>query len=259
MNCERFAGLVTDLARHGIMEAQLREEALNHAHECERCGMRLNGELALTAKLRMLAERMNQMRASQELEERLKIAFRSREFLDTRQKVGVFRPWTTAAAAAVLIALGIVLASWRVAPVNEEGDQSSDTTKPVAAALSDDSIPEELAEKVMEKGELEAAATPPARQSPRKRRGKRNPAVETRRGSDDLDYREIEIATDFLPVNYGGPMNLQDGGQIVRVELPRAALLNFGLPVNMARVDERVKADVVIGADGLARAIRFVQ
>lgn len=259
MTCERFAGLVTDLARHGIMEAQLREEALTHAHECGHCGTKLNGELALTAKLGMLAEGMKQLRASEELEERLKIAFRSREFLDTRQKVGVFRPWTTAAAAAVLIALGIVLASWRVAPLNQEGDQSSDATKPVAAALSDDAIPEELAEEVMEKGELEAAATPPARQPPRKRLGKRVPAVETRPGSDDIDYIELEIATDFLPVNYGGPMNLQDGGQIVRVELPRAALLNFGLPVNMARADESVKADVVVGADGLARAIRFVQ
>jgi len=258
VNCEIFAGLVTDLARHGIMEAQLREEALNHVQECEHCGTRLNGELALTTKLGVLAEGMNQMRASQELEERLKIAFRSREFLDTRQKVGVFRRWTTAAAA-VLIALGIVLASWRVAPVNEEVDQSSDITKPVAAALSDDSIPEELSEEVIEKGELEVVATLPDRQPTRKRHGKRNPAVDTRQGSDDLEYREIEIATDFLPVNYGGPMNLQDGGQIVRVELPRAALLSFGLPVNMARVDERVKADVVIGADGLARAIRFVQ
>lgn len=258
MNCERFAALVTDLARHGVMEAQLREEALNHTHECERCEMSLNGELALTAKLGMLAEGMNQLRASQELEERLKIAFRSREF-PTRPNVRVFRPWTTAAAAGVLIALGIVLASWLFAPLNVEGERSITATKPMAAALSDDDIAAELTEKVTEKGELEATATPALRQPTRKRRGKMNPGVETQTDSDDVIYSEVEIATDFLPVNYGGPMNLQDGGQIVRVELPRAALLNFGLPVNMARADERVKADVVVGADGLARAIRFVQ
>ena len=54
-------------------------------------------------------------------------------------------------------------------------------------------------------------------------------------------------------------MNLQDGGQIVRVELPRSTLATFGLPVNMDRYHERVKADVLFGADGQARAIRFVQ
>jgi hypothetical protein len=52
---------------------------------------------------------------------------------------------------------------------------------------------------------------------------------------------------------------LQDGGHIVRVELPRSALVRFGLPVNMDRMNEKVKADVWLGVDGLAHAIRFVQ
>jgi hypothetical protein len=62
-----------------------------------------------------------------------------------------------------------------------------------------------------------------------------------------------------MPLGYAGPINLQDGGQLVRVELSRSAMLNMGLPVNMDRYGERVKADVLLGADGLARAIRFVQ
>ena len=68
-----------------------------------------------------------------------------------------------------------------------------------------------------------------------------------------------EIATDFFPVGDGSALNLQDGGQLVRVELPRSALVRFGLPVNIDRANQRVKADVLVGADGLARAIRFVQ
>jgi len=70
---------------------------------------------------------------------------------------------------------------------------------------------------------------------------------------------ESEVATQFMPLDYAGPLNLQDGGQLVRVELPRSAMWNLGLPVNMDRYSERVKADVFVGADGLARAIRFVQ
>jgi hypothetical protein len=68
-----------------------------------------------------------------------------------------------------------------------------------------------------------------------------------------------EVATEFMPVGYLSVDALQDGGQIVRVELPRSALVKFGLPVNMDRYNERVKADVLLGLDGLAHAIRFVQ
>lgn len=44
-----------------------------------------------------------------------------------------------------------------------------------------------------------------------------------------------------------------------RLRLPRTALLGVGLPVNMDRADDSVKADVVFGEDGMARAIRFVK
>jgi len=36
-------------------------------------------------------------------------------------------------------------------------------------------------------------------------------------------------------------------------------MASFGLPVNQERAESRVKADVLIGEDGLARAIRFVR
>ena len=68
-----------------------------------------------------------------------------------------------------------------------------------------------------------------------------------------------EIATEFLPLTYDGNMSQLDDGQVVRVELPRSALQSFGLPVNAERVGERVKADVLLGHDGVARAIRFVR
>ena len=54
-------------------------------------------------------------------------------------------------------------------------------------------------------------------------------------------------------------MSGMEGGQIVRVEVPRSALASFGLPMNAERAGERVKADVVLGYDGVARAIRFVR
>jgi hypothetical protein len=57
----------------------------------------------------------------------------------------------------------------------------------------------------------------------------------------------------------GSDLTPIDSGSLVRVELPRSALESFGLPMNMERAGERIKADVLVGSDGLARAIRFVR
>jgi hypothetical protein len=67
-----------------------------------------------------------------------------------------------------------------------------------------------------------------------------------------------EIATEYFPINLGSYLQPFDGGRVLRIKLPRSALMNYGLPVDPLRADEEVKADVVIGNDGMARAIRFV-
>jgi hypothetical protein len=69
-----------------------------------------------------------------------------------------------------------------------------------------------------------------------------------------------ETATAFLPLIYSNvPIT---NGQVVRMEVPRTALASFGL----ASIDVRdgsssgtVLADVLVGEDGLARAVRFVR
>jgi len=71
--------------------------------------------------------------------------------------------------------------------------------------------------------------------------------------------RETEIVTEFLPVAGGDFTEPLERGRLVRVELPRSALAVFGLPMNEDRAWETVQADVVMGEDGMARAIRFVQ
>lgn len=70
---------------------------------------------------------------------------------------------------------------------------------------------------------------------------------------------EAERLTDFMPLVAGAPAPPLESGQLVRVELPRSALASLGLPVNVEREHELVKADVLLGNDGLARAIRFVR
>jgi len=69
-----------------------------------------------------------------------------------------------------------------------------------------------------------------------------------------------EVVTDFLPLPYSGiPTSTM---HVVRLEVPRHALASFGL-ASFDAVDPAasitVLADVLIGDDGLARAVRFVR
>lgn len=82
---------------------------------------------------------------------------------------------------------------------------------------------------------------------------------QTQRGLVQTASSSEEVTTDFIPLMQGERFTQGEGGHLVRVELPRSALERFGLPVNAERAGGRVKADVLMGEDGLARAIRFVR
>jgi hypothetical protein len=72
--------------------------------------------------------------------------------------------------------------------------------------------------------------------------------------------RVAEVTTDFMPLAYSSvpSTNLQ----VVRLAVPRTALVSFGLtppePLDRTFTDT-VLADVLVGDDGLARAVRFVR
>jgi hypothetical protein len=64
--------------------------------------------------------------------------------------------------------------------------------------------------------------------------------------------------TEFVPLPYGDDALIGESARIVRVEMPRSALRMAGFNVAQERANERVQADVLLGADGLAHAVRFV-
>jgi hypothetical protein len=68
-----------------------------------------------------------------------------------------------------------------------------------------------------------------------------------------------EVTTEFFPLMYSN-VPVTDG-ETIRLELPQAALALFGLEAGDPTSDASatVLADVVVGQDGLARAVRFVQ
>jgi hypothetical protein len=63
-------------------------------------------------------------------------------------------------------------------------------------------------------------------------------------------------SVDFVPLLPMTPGELSGSFQIVRVQMPRAALGALAGTTDMRRVQDPVMADVLLGEDGMARAIR---
>ena len=65
-----------------------------------------------------------------------------------------------------------------------------------------------------------------------------------------------EVVTQFFPLLDVAPPF--ERGELLRVTVPASAMRKVGLPVNEDHLTDRVYADVLVGQEGLARAIRFV-
>jgi hypothetical protein len=70
---------------------------------------------------------------------------------------------------------------------------------------------------------------------------------------------DADVVTDFIPLTDDDSLKQIERGELIRVRMPRTALLKFGLPMNVERAGIPVKADLLVGEDGLAHAIRFVR
>ena len=64
---------------------------------------------------------------------------------------------------------------------------------------------------------------------------------------------------DFIPMPNGARIEPNEDLNLVRVEVPRSAMIALGYAVSEDRASESVEAEVVLGADGLARAVRFFE
>ena len=65
---------------------------------------------------------------------------------------------------------------------------------------------------------------------------------------------------DFYALSYAGdPNETERGGRIVRVDIPRSTLFAMGVDVPLENESETVKADLLIGNDGVTRGIRVVK
>jgi hypothetical protein len=299
MNCEAFEHVVSDLARGQVLEARARDGALDHVAVCNCCRVRLGDERRLSSDLRVLAEMMKPFEARAEVETRVLEAFRSRlederrlsgdlrvlaqamkplkarsevearvlEAFRGRRSVASFPLQAgrrkhlaamVAAAAVVWLVVGLTGLQWAYRFSTRENTAQTPREKtetPLPKSNEQDSSPQSLPKNRPLRNSVanKSRAVPPSAAPIQPTRGREQ------KSASNSGNRKTEIATDFFPIGDTSALSLADGGQLVRVQLPRSTLMKFGLPVNVDRANERMKADVLLGSDGIARAIRFVR
>lgn len=74
------------------------------------------------------------------------------------------------------------------------------------------------------------------------------------------EAQQAQPETSFYAVSYAGdPHETERGGRIVRVDIPRSTLFAMGVDIPLENEAEVVKADLLIGPDGVTRGIRVVK
>jgi hypothetical protein len=268
MNCQLFETIVNDLARAATMDAQARDTALAHSEACSPCAIRLRDERMLTAGLNRVAASTGAKEAPARVELALRAAFREQHasrlapavINQSHGRRRIRWAFATAAMILILIALAALRLDHRSRPVENAGNVKPEQATPAFAPREvtppSDAPSNASEQKVAKATKHKSSQTPRAAVLHNKDRAAQKPQMSEQQMSGS---EAAEITTAFIPLMHGDDLNLMESGQMVRVELPRSALISFGLPMDMERAGERIKADVVLGNDGLARAIRFVR
>lgn len=252
MNCRDFEMNVRALVRNELMDAARRDGILKHAAHCFQCSDRLAGEQALIAGVRAVVAKLAEQKAPAQVRSAVLNAFREQTLAAAGNTVvampllrtsKVVRHWRLeAAAAAILVSVSMAAVLWIY---YSPGERQSATIAPAAPVIGAE--PSRPSNPVAASAAANVAGPPPSVPSrPRHRAARQH-------------TRAKEEVTEFFPLMEGIDLDSLEAVQAVRVELPASALNDLGLQPGREAPSGAVKADVLLGIDGLARAIRFVR
>ena len=198
-------------------------------------------EMADPKLARLLREYSDDLKAASppaDLEARLMAAFEQRPPVKRpRHSMG----WAIGAAAAAAAAVVIASLSWWASPKQAPIVEVA-RTKAVAPVQAP--APVAVAAEAPKPAVAVASAARPARRS-------------TLRNSPRVPR---ELVSEFVPLAENEFLPAPRQAQVLRVSVPRATLASLGFPVmEEAGQGDRVTADVLMGEDGMARAVRFVK
>lgn len=260
MSCQEFVPVLVEIARGRLLDAVARQRALAHTETCAACAAGLAEERTLQASLRGLAAEVAAEEPPARLEESLRAAFRQQTVAPLRGTTAAApgaplrRGWWLALAAMLLLTVGWLSARWlyaaQVSVQRLVQDVPAVITPPPPLLV--------MEPRTSVKIEDAPPVSAPPRGNAQSNKGRRPHRAATVARAPQPTALPAEYVTEFFPVTRGGELIPLEGGQILRVQMPRSNLIPWGIPVNQERATETVKADVLVSHDGLARAIRLV-
>lgn len=254
MNCNEFELIVIALARNQLMDTAANEMGLVHAESCGRCAGLLASERFLVAGARAVVAEIANEEAPARVEAALLAAFHEHTLVSASpavmpisMKTNTWSFWRPVAVAAlILVLISTVAVFWSYSK-----SLNPNSLKQANEELTGLSAPVELSGPVVTVVKLGGEILKPSditrRQGPLPQRILRRKPNKT------------EVVSQFYPLIEGEDLDTSEVTQVVRVELPASALSAAGLSVGSDVSTVPVKADVALGYDGLARAIRFVR
>jgi hypothetical protein len=242
VNCEQFAEVLHELDRPGTPGAALREGALAHAEMCSRCGALVTESESLDFSLGQIAQETEELQAPPKIEAALLREFRREKSAASSRRLR----WQLAAlgaAAAALLALGLSFHRPRAAAPDKAPAVSASAIRPASSP------------KTKPSPDSRSSAAPAILNVQAKTARAPLAAEKTAAAENDA----TEYATAYMPLPYAYDPSGLEGGAVVRVVLPRAVLVSYGLPVEAMGVSDQVTADMVVSEDGTPQAIRLVR
>jgi hypothetical protein len=272
MNCEDFSSIVNELAENRPMDATARVNGLAHAAMCAECSMRLSDAKNVSAGLR-IARAAETEETPARVKESLLAAFAQHhaEHHKIAASPLIFTPaskrssrrtlgwWSAAAvAAAAVVILALMLSTlMRVAspvpPTQTAGNQG----QPLPVVTAPTPPPEVPKSLEPERQATVAKNNSPVAPSKRPTLARKAPRANAT-NQNETETVAKSAGNQYIPLTYLASATAMESGTVVRIQLSRSKLISLGLPLNGERADELLKADLVLGDDGVARAIRLV-
>jgi hypothetical protein len=254
MICQQFEQLAPQMARDELRDAKLLQDATNHAASCVACNAILVEAREIAAAVAALAARDKSVDSAGHLEFALRAAFAREAERASRipnENIGTVpttqsrMPNVFAGAtfrwAALLLAAAIILGVLLLPRMFKD---KSVTDRAVVS-------PAQVSSPVVAGAKIAPAmqTAPPVTEEH---------LAAVRKPKKNLSEPEKTL-TGFLVLPYADDLSTIEYGAIVRLQMSRADLAWYGLPVPISDSGQRITADLFVNGSGTPEAIRLVR
>jgi len=174
-------------------------------------------------------------------------------FRAATKRASVLKAWMVAPAAVASVVLLAGLFMYTYSGGTREDVFLVAPPEEIENAVPETSVPAELPSEpaVEEKTVLRRVRSVIAVQASAVEKPAKRPAAKKKPADQPLEFYALSSA--------GDPAEMLKDGRIIRVDLPRTSLLSLGVNVPLESENAVVKTDLLVGSDGVTKAIRVVK